>query len=252
MTQRLRLGVFLVGAAGLAALLVWGMAGLPDFGQYQGVYAHMLDSVGVPERHATNVVNLVNFDYRALDTMGEEFIFFVSVVAVAVLLREQREGERPAIAEEPATSAERTSDALRVSGFVLMPATLLLGLYIITHGHLSPGGGFQGGVVVVAGVLLIYLAGEPLRLRRGKPIERLELVEGLSAAAFVLVGVAGLVLGAALFDNFLPLGPVGGLLSGGQIPVINLMVGIEIAAGLMLIVYEFLEETLLLRNRGRA
>ena len=82
-----------VGAAGLAALFVWGLAGLPRFGSYPGPYGDFLNSYAVGERKATDIVSAVNFDYRAFDTMGEEFILFASVAGAALLLRKIEEEE---------------------------------------------------------------------------------------------------------------------------------------------------------------
>ena len=93
MSERVRLGVFAAGLAGLLGLLLWGLAGLPDFGDYRGAYGEILDRVAVPERSTTDVVTAVNFDYRAFDTLGEEFILFAAVIGVASILRTLR-GER--------------------------------------------------------------------------------------------------------------------------------------------------------------
>src|SRR5207248_9901514 len=75
----MRPGLLAAGGAGMAALFLWGMAGLPPFGSYPGPYGDLLDSFAVGERKATDVLSAVNFDYRGFDTLGEEFILFVSV-----------------------------------------------------------------------------------------------------------------------------------------------------------------------------
>src|SRR4029079_15717771 len=69
-SDRARLRLFGVSLAGLLALLAWGLAGLPDFGDYQGVYGELLNRVAVPERSTTDVVTAVNFDYRGFDPLG--------------------------------------------------------------------------------------------------------------------------------------------------------------------------------------
>ena len=114
MTAQARTALFFVGAAGLAVFVLWGYAGLPDFGNYLGPYGDVLNAVAVPERHITDVVTAVNFDYRGFDTLGEEFILFAAVVGVAIILRAQRDEEE----REPhefafGRSAPRTIDALR-------------------------------------------------------------------------------------------------------------------------------------------
>jgi len=66
--------VFLVAAGALAGVLAWGFGGLPRFGTFDGAYGQILNHVAVPQRHITDVVAAVNFDYRGFDTLGEEFI----------------------------------------------------------------------------------------------------------------------------------------------------------------------------------
>ena len=76
MSRRLRVGVFAAAGAALGGFLLWGLAGLPAFGLYSGEYGRLLSSVGVQQRHASNVVGAIVFDYRGFDTLGEEFILF--------------------------------------------------------------------------------------------------------------------------------------------------------------------------------
>src|SRR5439155_16679988 len=90
MSRRLRLGLFGVSGSVLAALFVWALTGLPKFGDFQGEYGRILNTVAGSERHVTNVVSAVVFDYRGFDTLGEEFLLFTAVMAVALLLREAR------------------------------------------------------------------------------------------------------------------------------------------------------------------
>ena len=101
MSRRGRLALFALGGAGLAAVLVIGMTGLPDFGHYHGVYGRVIDGIGVSVRHATDLVTALNFDIRGFDTLGEEFILFASVLGVVLILREMR-GEHPAPHQEEA------------------------------------------------------------------------------------------------------------------------------------------------------
>src|SRR5204863_3708095 len=98
------------------------------------------------------VVGATVFDYRAVDTLGEEFILFTAVVGVALLLRKRREG-----AYEPRD--EVRSDAIRALGALFAPAVFLLGLWVVAFGYVTPGGGFQGGVIVAGAFLLVYVAG---------------------------------------------------------------------------------------------
>ena len=250
MNVRARKVMFALAAAGTAALLLWGLAGLPGFGHYRGPYGTALDRVAVPERHTTNVVSAVNFDYRGIDTVGEEFILFVAVMAVSMLLRAQRrehEEFRRAMADPLALTG--ASDAVRVAGVVLVGPTVLLGLYVVAHGHTTPGGGFQGGTILAAAPVLTYLVGRYVAFRRLDPIWLLDVGEGAGAGGFVVIGLVGLFAGMAFLQNVWPLGQPGSVFSAGTLPAINVSVGLEVGAGMVLVVFEFLEQSLMLRGR---
>jgi len=250
-TPTLRRRVFLVAAVAAGALLLWGLTGLPDYGVYAGPYGDVLNRVAVAERKAANVVAAVTFDYRGIDTMGEEYILFAAVLGVAILLRAQRdETEQPPDEDAADRHAPATSNAVRVVGLALVGPVVLFGLYVVTHGHLSPGGGFQGGVVLATAALLVYLSGEYVTLRRVSPEVIGDLAESTGAAGYIAVGLLGVAAGATFLANVLPLGEPGALLSAGTIPVLNLAVGLEVAGGFVLLLSEFLEQTLVIRRPG--
>src|SRR6185437_3549350 len=94
MNRRGRMILFLLSAAVFGGVYLWGLKGLPAMGHYRGPYGDVLNRVATYERHVTDVVTAVNFDYRGFDTLGEEFILFMSVVGGTVLLRRQREEEK--------------------------------------------------------------------------------------------------------------------------------------------------------------
>jgi multicomponent Na+:H+ antiporter subunit B len=232
--RQLRIGAFLVSAPGLAALFGWGVAGLHSFGSYAGPYGIVLNGVTQSERHVTNVVSAVTFDYRGIDTMGEEFILFAAVMGVALLLREERGERRP---------RDRVrSDPVRLAGLGMVGATVVLGLYVVAHGYITPGGGFQGGVVLAGAAVLVYLAGEYRAYRRVTPTALLDLAEGVGAGTYVVVGLLALLLGHEFLTNFLPLGTAGKLSSGGTIALLNAAVALEVCAAFVLLFTEFLEE----------
>jgi multicomponent Na+:H+ antiporter subunit B len=243
--------LLLAGSAGLGALLVWGMLGLPKFGSYPGPYGDVLNQVAVGERKATDVVSAVNFDYRSFDTLGEEFIFFTSVIGVAMLLRRTEEERRAA--EEEDRLEERhppsMSDATRIFGVGLVWLTVIFGLYMVTHGQVTPGGGFQGGVVLATAPLVVYLVAEARTFMRIARKERVELGECIGAAGYVLIGLAGLVAGVEFLRNVVPLGQPEQITSGGTIELLNLTVGLEIAGGFVVLLSVFIEEALERRLR---
>jgi multicomponent Na+:H+ antiporter subunit B len=255
MSDRVRLGLFGVSLAGLLGLVLWAFVGLPDFGHYRGPYGEILNRVAVPERSTTDVVTAVNFDYRGFDTLGEEFILFAAVIAVASILRTLR-GERTRPPDDDAADRDvpETSLPIRVTGLGLVAPTILVGIYIVAHGHQTPGGGFQGGVVLATALLLTYLSADYMTLRAVGPSWLLELAEGLGAAGFALIGVAGLVFGSAFFENVLGKGIPGELPSAGTIPLSNAAVGLAVTGGFVFMLSEFLEQALTRRRdrrRGR-
>ncbi len=249
MSASTRRTVFLIAGAGLLALLLYSYAGLPDFGHYRGPYGDILNRVSIPERQATAVVSAVNFDYRAIDTLGEEFILLAAVVGVATLLR-RLGGEHEEEPDDETTGRHvpSASVATGVAGLGVVGPTVLIGLYVVVHGHQTPGGGFQGGVILATALLLVYLADHYSTLRRVGPMWLNELAEGLGGAGLTLIGISGLVFGGAFFENVLPLGSMGKLLSAGTIPLASCAVGLAVSGGFALMVSEFLQQTLVVRS----
>jgi multicomponent Na+:H+ antiporter subunit B len=240
-----RLMLFAVAAAGFGVVLVIGLAGLPAFGDYKAVYGNVINGLGVTERHATDLVTAVNFDIRAFDTLGEEFILFASVVGLVLILREMRgEQERPSQHEDDEHTFAGASSALRALSLALIPAIVTIGVYIVVHGQLTPGGGFQGGVILAAGPLAVFLAGRYLRMKIVAPHTLVEWGDALGAAGYALVGVGGLVFAGVFLKNFLPLGMVGHLLSGGQMVVASAAVGLEVSGAFLVAFSEFLDQAI--------
>ena len=249
MTRRTRLRLFLVSAAVLAVVVIAGFGKLPVFGHPGPTLGAVLNTLSVPQRHITDVVTAVNFTYRGVDTLAEEFIFFAAVTAVVLLLAPGND-EQADHASDAATGrwVPQTSDAVRVLALALVGPTILFGLYIVAHGHLTPGGGFQGGVVLATGVLLVYLAGEYTHLHGLYPDTVVEGIELGGASAFVVIGLIGLAVGGTFLATWGPLGRIGQVNSAGNVPLLNLSVGAEIGAGFVLLLSAFLRQTIVLRR----
>jgi len=241
MSLRTRYVLFAISATGLTALLLWGLAGLPDFGRFGGSYGVTLNDVAVAQRHATNVVAAIVWDYRALDTMGEELILFASVMATSLLLREAR--EREADQSEDAVHGE----TIRAVELALVGILVVVGLYTVAHGIVTPGGGFQGGVVLASGLIVVYLAGSYRTYRRVGPTALVDFGEGVGVGGYVGIGLAGMAFGAAFLANFLPLGTKATLASAGTITALNVASGLAVAAAFVLLVMEFLQELMVMR-----
>ncbi|HTX09470.1 MAG TPA: MnhB domain-containing protein [Solirubrobacteraceae bacterium] len=247
MTRTARLLLFGVAAVGLGVVLVYGLSGLPAFGHYHGVYGHVLDGLGVTERHATDLVTALNFDFRGFDTLGEEFILFASVLGVVLILRETRgEHKRPRQHEADEHPLGGASEALAALSLALIPAILAIGVYIVVHGQITPGGGFQGGVILAAGPLAVFLAGRYVRMRIVAPAAVVEIGEAAGALGYGMVGLAGLVLAGVFFKDFLPLGIPGHLLSAGQIDLASVAVGLEVSGAFLVAYSEFFDQALVI------
>ncbi len=253
MIRPVRLALFAVAGPLLATVLLIGFGGLPAFGDAHELYGRIVNRVEPGLRHATNIVSAVNFDLRAFDTLGEEFILFAAVAGVTLLLRSLRDEHEPAsaLATEEHSFGE-TSDGVRLLSRLLLPLLVALGGYVVLHGVLTPGGGFQGGLILAAGPLVILFAGRYLRLKRVAPAGALESLDALGAAGYALIGLGGLVFVSIYLKNFLPLGMAGHLLSGGMMPLNSIAVGLEVAGAFLLTWTEFLDQALLVRSDGGA
>jgi multicomponent Na+:H+ antiporter subunit B len=253
MTRSARLILFGVSAVGLGIVLIYGLAGLPDFGDYNGVYGQVINGIGVSVRKATDMVTALNFDFRGFDTLGEEFILFGSVLGVVLILRQLRgEHETPHQEESEEHHFTGASSVLRALALGLIPGLIVLGVYIVVHGTLTPGGGFQGGVVLAAGPLAVFIAGRYMRMRFVAPHKLVEAGEVAGAVGYGLVGLGGLVFAGVFFKNFLPLGIPGHLLSAGQMPIASIAVGLEVSGAFLVAWTEFFDQALLVNAEGDA
>jgi len=252
-TGRVRLWIFMAGAAGLAAFVLWGLAGLPAFGHYPGPYGDIINRVAVAQTNATGVVSAVNFEYRGFDTLGEEFILFTAAAGIATVLRRLR-GEHVITTRREALDrvAPPASDTVRAAALAATGPAIVLGWFLATHAQTSPSGGFQGGVLLTTAFVLIFLAGQVLLFRRASPADLTDVAGAIGAGGFAAVGVAAVIMGLPYLSNFLPLGGMpGAVTSSGTIALISFLVGLEVAAAFLLIVTELTDQALLVREDGR-
>jgi multicomponent Na+:H+ antiporter subunit B len=137
---------------------------------------------------------------------------------------------------------------VKTTANILFPFTMIFGLYVIAHGHLTPGGGFQGGAIVVSGCALLLVAyGSSWVFDRIKD-KRLVTFESMGAIGFLMLAFLGLVFSAVFFGNFLAgsgtlfgtTPATGSTLAdfntGGILPLMNFAVGMKVIAGLFVIV----------------
>jgi multicomponent Na+:H+ antiporter subunit B len=235
-TRLTRLVVFACGGLVMSVAFVLAVLDLPHFGTTHHLYRDL--SVPAAVRHQTaNVVSSVNFDQRALDTFGEESILIASVIGAAALLRPAQDET-----EQQIPDLGRTLESTRLVGYVMLPVTLLIGLDVVSHGGTTPGGGFQGGVILATGLHLLYVAGSYHALERLRPVTLFEVVDGVGAAAFGVLGLLGLVSMGAFLGDFLPFGHFGQILSTGTVQVLSGIVGVEVVGGMVVLLSSFFEQ----------
>ncbi len=244
MSPRARLILFLVAAACVLPAAVHVALHMPAFGDHPLPYGELINAVATRERHVTNMVSAINFDYRGFDTLGEEFMLLCAVTGTTILLRgtrgEQLDARPGIVAGRPIVPR---SDAVVLICRITGGITLLFGLYVALHAMTTPGGGFQGGVIIASAFLLVF-AGEGYRgWRRLVRSEAMDAAEGAGAVLYALCGFASVVAGAPFLQNIMPLGKEKDLFSGGLMLVENAGVMFAVAGGFAVLFIEFLEET---------
>lgn len=237
--------LFFVGAAGIACLFAVASGPLAHPRDIRNRYAAAINSGTFADRNVTDAVSAVNFDFRGFDTIGEEFILLVSVLGSLVLLRmtDDRKGKVLRDALEPWRDVG-PSDAIRLWILAMIAPKVVFGIYIVTHGQLTPGGGFQGGVILATAALILYLGEGFTVFRDVISYPASHIAEGAGALAFLAIGALAWIWGRPFLTNTLPLGKAHLLTSGGTMPLISIATGLEVAAGFILLLYAFLQENL--------
>ncbi len=208
-------------ALALLAYVLWQAAPFVPPAEISEIGRHFI-AQGVAENRGANIVTSVIVNYRGLDTLGEVSVLFLSVTGASFVLR-----RRDGIA---LSSPEPASELVATAARLLFGPIVLFGAYIFVHGHLTPGGGFQGGAIVASAVLLLLLADRDRAMAHGL----LGWIESLSGFVYVIVGLIGLAAAGSFLANkgFLPLGVWNTLFSAGLIPVIYILVGLKVGSEL--------------------
>lgn len=167
-----------------------------------------------------NTVTAVVVTYRGLDTLGEVTVLFLATAGVGFFLRRKKSIYSP---RRPG------SEILKTGSVILAPFIILLGVYIFVHGHLTPGGGFQGGVVVASAFLLLLMANEQFGFSHGI----INWVESVSGLSYVLIGLAGLILlgiNHFLDPRWMNTGIWNKVFSTGAVPIIYSLIGLKVGS----------------------
>ena len=210
-----------LGALAFPALfvgLLLAMAEIPEFGDPASPAATHVSprfiEQAAEETGAVNMVTAVLADYRGYDTLGETAVIFAAGLGCLVILA----GGARTRADLPGPGMANPfgSVLLDTAARALVPAVLLFAVYVLVHGHISPGGGFQGGVLFGSGLVMMRLIWGPPRPSRGEdpgvpafgPSLRGSLIlASAGILAYVGIGVAAMAFGGAFLDyGTLPLG----------------------------------------------
>ncbi len=241
-----RLRVALLALSGLALLpgAAAVIAGLPPFGATIAQYGERINAITPDARHVANMVSAINFDLRGLDTLGEEFMLLAAITGTVVLLRGHRgEGNSGRAMRRAGRALIPRSEAVVLACRIAGPLTAVFGLYVVVHATVTPGGGFQGGVILASATLLIYLGEGYAGWRDAVRSHWLDALEGGGALLFALCGLGPMLMGAAFMQNVLPLGTFRDLFSGGLMLIENLGVALAVTGGFTQLFLEFMEET---------
>lgn len=235
-TSRVRLGALATALAALAVVLGWSVSGLDAFGTFHGAYGHLANTLGPRRDRIPEVVSAVTYDMRSFDSLGETFILFAAVMGTLLLLREQRDTGR----ERPRDRA--TAETIRLLGLGVVPLVLAVGLWDNVTTGLSPGNGFQVGVILAAGALLLWAAGSYRAYRTATPSWLLDAADGAGAGGIVTIGLVALGVTGVFLQMIAGPGPYGTIRSGGIVLLFSWAVALEVSAANLLIYHEFLEE----------
>ncbi|WP_331773882.1 MnhB domain-containing protein [Sulfurospirillum sp. 1612] len=188
-------------------------------------------SLNLQTATANAVTSVVTF-FRGVDTLGEVTVLFLATTGIALMLSSSQRVHEKVLTQH--------NFILSTGSKLLLNVIVLFGVYVIIHGHLSPGGGFQGGVIIATAFLLLFLANPNMHLKHSI----LTFGESISGVAYVLVALYSLFKINILLGNFLPhpIDQIGTLFSGGIIPIIYIIVGIKVGSEMSVIVEYFIKE----------
>lgn len=242
--RALRYGLSILALIVLAPAAVLVALRMPAFGDQLPAYGAIVNAHVPYMRQATNVVTAIIFDVRGADTLGEEFIFVAAITGLAVLLRGGRgeDASRKPIRIDGRRLPAR-SEAVALLVRWMLPATIAFSIYVMAHGQLTPGGGFQAGAMLASALLLLFLGDGYRSWRQVTPPIVMQMLEALGAIGCVGAGLLPMAFGAGFLENVLPQGEPKSLTGGGLIPLFNVAVGMAITGGFVNALVEFLEET---------
>ena len=235
----------------LISILLVNVSWLPHYGDAQNpvnneVSARYIEN-GLQETGAVNIVTGMILDYRAFDTFGESNVLFIATITVLILMRLDPEKKAPAkkgvpvyqkpedeltIAQAQANDRkfEPKNDVIlqKIAG-LLVPIIIIFGIYVILNGHISPGGGFSGGAIIGAGLILYLNAFGFEKTERFFTEKTYKWISFAALTFYCLAKSYSFYTGANHLESGIPLGTAGAILSSGLILPLNICVGLVVA-----------------------
>lgn len=186
---------------------------------------------GLKDTGATNIVSSMILDYRAFDTLGESSVLFTAVMAVMILLRKDKADiiEEEAIIEEERIEEKYPNIILKTVAKMVAPFIIMYGAYVILNGHISPGGGFSGGAIIGAGLILISLGTGRKTTKKFFNFKVFTAITSCSLLSYAGLKTYSFYTGAHHIETGVPLGTPGAILSSGFILPLNIFVGLIVA-----------------------
>ncbi|MCD7867447.1 MAG: hypothetical protein LUF78_07475 [Clostridiales bacterium] len=217
----------------LVLMLLTAVSWLPTVGQedrpVNNEVAQRYVESGLSETGAVNIVTGMILDYRAFDTLGESHVLFAATCTVLILLRVDRKKQRAQAETNDRLYEPKNDLILQTAARILVPPILIFGIYVILCGHLGPGGGFSGGAIVGAGLILYLNAFGFAKTERFFTAKTYKVSSFLALACYSLSKCYSFYTGANGIESAIPLGTPGAILSSGLIFVLNICVGIVVA-----------------------
>ncbi len=131
---------------------------------------------GAAEVGAPNLVTSIIVTYRGLDTLGEVTILFLVAAIVSFFLKRVK-------TEKEQSPKRESSEIIITASKLLVPVVMVLGVYVFVNGHLTPGGGFQGGAIIATSFVLLLMANPNFKVNH----RVISTVESVSGIAFVFI-----------------------------------------------------------------
>lgn len=217
----------------LVTMLLVAVSYLPTFGKADNpvnneVAARYIEN-GLQETGAVNIVTGMILDYRAFDTLGESHVLFVATCTVLILLRVDKKDKKDLYETDDRNYEPKEDVILQTVARILVPPIFIFGIYIILAGHLGPGGGFSGGAVIGAGLILYLNAFGFAKTEKFFTAKTYRIMSFCALACYSVAKSYSFYTGANHIESIIPLGTPGAILSSGLILVLNICVGIVVA-----------------------